>query len=365
MIFCSSSIQTPSALRALRLVTRLAVVDISVASYELFKVIVASEDLTDQHWEAARLAVCGAFRGEGTAATDPPLGELGEILRFLDYHLGLQWAGEDHESAIRAAMYAVVAKSNNFQADPLTSEHITKLNRGSPSFANRVRSMMHPNYTFRLRLSTTGLIAVTSDQWFHSPTPAKEMSEFCEHLAVFVIDFALHGEYVQRCGVIILFEMLRSPEWREHIAPRFWSMLAYSAQFPGGRESFWWCLENAIELLEFVRGSDSEGLRWWYGTLWFHHDKLDTTVRDEVERVARDMSLGDGLSDLNLYLNLIGQEVTRTRREVDELPNENRPAGFGMGLRARLIALEGNYDKLARITGGRPSANLPIAFSLF
>ena len=113
-------------------------------------------------------------------------------------------------------------------------------------------------------------------------------------------------------------------------------------------------MKNAIDLLEFTRRlADGEGLKWWYGTLWFHHDKLDAKARDEVERIAKDMSAGDGLSDLNLYLNLIGQEVARTRREVDELPNKSRPAGFGMDLRARLIGLEGNYDKLARITDGR------------
>ena len=329
--------------------------DVSIASYELFTAIMASRNLTDQHWEAARLAVCGAFR-EAAEVAQSTLGDLKEILRFLDHHFGLQGAGQDHGSAIGSAMDAVIVKSNKFQADPVTVGYIGSLIRESPSFANGVRSMMHPGNTFELRLSTTGLIAVTPDQWFDSPVPAEEMSEFCEHLAVFVVDDALHGEYVQRCGVIILFEMLRSLEWREHVVPRFWSMFAYSIQFPGERESFRWCLENAIELLKFTkRLSDGEGLKWWYGTLWFHYDKLDATVRDEVVRIAKDMSAGDadGLSDLNLYLSLIRQEVVRTLREVNELPNKSRPAGFGMELRARLIALQGNCAKLARIVGGR------------
>ena len=330
--------------------------DVFVASYELFTTIMASNDrdLTDLHWEAARLAVCGAFR-ETAEVTQSTLGDLKGILRFLDYHLGLQGAGRDHGSAIRSAMDAIIVKSDKFQADPLTVDYIEGLIRDSASFAKGVRSMMHPDNAFELRLSTPGLIAVTSDKWFSSPVPAEDMSDFCERLAVFVVDDALHGEYVQRCGVIILFEMLRSPEWREHIVPRLWSMFAYSIQFPGERESFWWCLENASDLLKFTRRfTDGEGLKWWYGTLWFHHDKLDVKVRDEVERIAKDMSASDGLSDLNLYLSLIKQEVARTRREVDELPNKSRPAGFGMDLRARLIALEGSYEKLARITGGRP-----------
>jgi len=234
-------------------------------------------------------------------------------------------------------MGAVIIKSDKFQADPLPVEDLI---RDSPSFANGVGSMMHPDNIFKLRLSTTGLIAV--------------MSEFCEHLTVnYIIDDALHGEYVQRCGVVIIFELLRSPEWRNQIVPGFWSMLAYCTRLLGERESFWWYLENANDLLELTKGlTDGEGLRWWYGTLWFNHDKLDATVREGVEKIAKDMSLGDGLSDLNLYLSFIGQEVVRIRQEVDELPNESRPAGFGMDLRAWLIALEGNYDKLAQITGG-------------
>jgi hypothetical protein len=147
--------------------------------------------------------------------------------------------------------------------------------------------------------------------------------------------------------------MLRSPKWREHIVPRFWSMFAY-CNLAEEEESFGWCLRNAIELLEFTRGLPvGEGSKWWYGTLWFHYDKLDTTVRGDVERIARDMLLSDGLSDLNLYLNLIGQEVARIRQEVEELPNEDRLDRLGMELRARLIALEGNYNRLARITGER------------
>lgn len=68
--------------------------------------------------------------------------------------------------------------------------------------------------------------------------------------------------------------------------------------------------------LDFGRG---EGFKWWYGTLWFHFNKLDPTIRSEVESIAKDMPSGDGLSDLDLYLNLIGQEVERTRQELNRL----------------------------------------------
>ena len=323
----------------------------SDASYELFKMVMASDSLTDQHWEATRLAIGGAF-DIGAELRRPIAGELRDVLKFLDYHLDLQGAGKNHELSIVSAMEAIIASSDNCQADSLTVEYIRNSNGTSPSFANGMRLMMDPSNTSRLRMVSIGLISLTSDQWFGLPVPAEEMSKFCEHLAVFMIDDALHREFVRKFGATILFEMLCSPAWRKHIVTRFWSMFVYCTEVPEGRESLKWCLRNAVELLEFTRGlPDGEGLKWWYGTLWFHYDKLDATVRSEVERIARDMSLGNGLSDLNLYLNLIEQDIARTRQAVDELASESGLAGFGMELRARLIALEGNYLRLARITG--------------
>ena len=309
----------------------------------------ASDDPTDQHLEAARLAIHGAFE-RNDELSSPEVGEPKEILKFLDYHLGLQGAGKDYSSSIACALEAI-----DYRTDPLTVGCIREFNCASPHFVRGVRSIMRPDSQFQLRGKATFLITLISDQWFDSPIPVmepEEMSEFCEHLAVFMIDRVVHMPNIQKRGVTILFGVLRSPEWRKCIVTRFWSMLAYCALADEEQDSFRWCLRNAIELLEFTRGlADGEGLKWWYGTLWFHYDKLDTKVRDEVERIARDMSLGDGLEDLNLYLNLIGQEVTRIRRDVDELPDEDRLDSRGMVLRARLIALERNHHKLARITG--------------
>ena len=334
--------------------TRLAVADVSIASFRLFKAIMGYDNLTDQHWEAARLTIYGVFRVPAMV-TPSILGELNEFLKFLDHHLDLQGAGEDHGSSISFAIDAIIIRSDSYREDPLAVERIRNFNRASPSFVRGMRLIMHPNSSFWLRRRATGLIALTSNLWFNSPVPTmdpEDMAEFCEHLAEFIIDRTLHVPSIQRWGVTILFGMLRSPEWRKQIATRFWCMLAYCCTVEQGLESFRWCLQNAIELLEFSRGlPDGEGLKWWYGTLWFHYDKLDKAARDDVERTARDMSLGDNLSDLNLYLNLIEQEIARTRQDVDRFSDVVRVSSFGMELRTRLIALEGNYHRLARIVG--------------
>jgi len=61
------------------------------------------------------------------------------------------------------------------------------------------------------------------------------------------------------------------------------------------------------------------------------------------------MLSGDGLSDLNLYLNLIGQEVERKRRVLDGLTDEDSLARPGMELGARLVVVERNYRRAGRL----------------
>jgi len=70
------------------------------------------------------------------------------------------------------------------------------------------------------------------------------------------------------------------------------------------------------------------------GTLFLKCEPIH--LKTNEEKVARDMSLGDGISDLNLYLNLIGREVARVRQEVDEFRERNRTEMAGIELRAQL-----------------------------
>jgi len=356
-IFSSKSIQTLSALRALQLVTRLATPDVADASYELFRTIMSPDNLTDQHWEAARLAIHGAFQRSIGDFVIPLVGEPKEILKFLDYHLGLQGTGEDHSSSIALALEATLSELDDNRPGPLVAASIRNFDCASPSFVRGMCSIMHSSAPPSLPWQAIDFIAIIPDRWFNSPVPVmepEEMSEFCEHLAVSMIDYGVFLPLTMRSGLSIFFGMLRSSEWRKHIVNRSWRMLAHCTLVEEEQESFRWCLQNATELLEFTRQlPDGEGLKWWYGTLWFHFDKLDPTIRGEVERIARDMSLGDGLSDLRLYLNLIDQEVAKTRREMDGLTNEDGLTHVGIVLRARLVALEGNYRRLDRITGGQ------------
>jgi len=74
--------------------------------------------------------------------------------------------------------------------------------------------------------------------------------------------------------------------------------------------------------------------------------------RGEVESMSRDMSSGNGLSNLKLYLNLIGQEVERIRWEPHGLVEMDRLSSSGMKLRSQFVTpMEGAYHRLTRIIG--------------
>ena len=236
---------------------------------------------------------------------------------------------------------------------PRVVESIRNFNCASPSFVKGMRSVMRSASNTWILEVTIRFSALAHDQWFNPPVSImkpEEVTEFCERLALVMIDVGKPAPDTRKLFFLVFFGMLRSPEWRNHIVARLWSVLAHWTLADEER-SFKWCLQNAIELLDFTRRlPDRQGFKRWYGTLWFHFDKLDPTVRGEVEGIGTEMSSGDDLSDLNLYLNLISQEVERTRRTLDGPTGDGRS---DMELRARFVVLEGNYRRLARITGGQ------------
>ena len=338
-----------TALNALGLATRLSRERvITELSYVLFKLIMASNELTDQHWEAARFAVDGAC----SVVSPSVVGEPKELVRFLDYHIVLHGSGEDYESYITPALKALLRLQDLDDVHPPTFQCIRGFNWTSPSFVRGICSMIQPQYNPQLRGDTTFLIALVSDTWFDrvaSVMNPQEISEFGENMALFM-DQIVHQTHTKKNAVAVLFGMLRSPSWREHIVTRFWKVLAY-CNLVGGLEVVKLCLENAIQLLEFTKGlslsDDGEGLKWWYGTLWFYYHKLSPTVQAEVKKVAEVIPR----NHLNLYLNLIEDEAGRLRKELNELPEEEIFKDHGINLRDQLVGLQGNYDQLAQIAG--------------
>ena len=308
-----------------------------------------SDGLTDKHWKSASFALYGSF----AQGWPEEVGEPKEILKFLDHHIGLQGTGEDHGSTINVALEAILLLPLIEGIDPLTLECVRAFNWTSPSLVKGILSMMQPPNPPELRRHASALVALVSDKWFdcsaHVMDP-EEMQEFCEHIAIFMDD-TYHNQYIKEDAVTILFGMLRSPDWRNHIVPRSWSVLAY-CPLVEELDSAKWCLQNALQLLKFTEGL-REGSKWWYWTLWFHYDKLDSTIRRVVRARAEDMVRNDGLSDLNLYLSLIQEDIKKIRQDMDELPDDEKETSHHRKMKARSIALEGNYKQLDQIMKGR------------
>ena len=306
----------------------------------------ACDNLGEEQWKAARLAVGGAFFDWPTFVE-----ELEEILKFLDYHVGLQGGGVDHGSYIGYASRAILLLQERQWTDPLSFECFRDFNWASPSFVRGLRSMVKPRNTTTVKVSAIGLIAFALDGWFNKPVPVmeqEEMLEFCKNVA----EFVSNGQSDTKRGVTILFGMLRCKEWRKCIDTRFWSVLAH-CPLVEELESVRWCLQNATMLLDFAKGlpDQGEGLKWWCWTLWFHYEKIDTMARGEVKKIAKEMMRDDRRSDLSLYLKLIKEEISRIRKE---LSGEYKLSSEIRDIKARIFVLEGNYDKLARIReGGR------------
>ena len=314
-----------------------------------------SDDMTDQHWEAARIAVYMAFRED--LGLSPELGEPKGILKFLDYHFGLLGAGHSHNSSITLAVRAI-SRLRDGPQNPLTVECIRNFNCASPSFVRGVRLIMRPDSRLGLRKEVISLVSLASDQWFNSPVPfmrPEEMSEFCEHLTMFMVEEYYYGSYLPTSSATILFGMLRSSEWRKHVVPNLWSVFSRCNLVEEEEESFrQWCLQNAMELLDFTRGlTDGQELRWWHARLLFHHDKLDTPVQDEVERIKAERIEAGMIEETRIHTRRIEAEIATERLKAARINTARRVEIEAERVEAERVEVERILSDMPR--GGYPN----------
>ena len=125
------------------------------------------------------------------------------------------------------------------------------------------------------------------------------VSGFYQHLSVFMIDAARPHQETRKSVFSILFGMIHSPVWRKYV-------LKSNCSLDSSRR------ERRVQVV-------------------FEGRYLDPTARCEAENIVKAIPSGDSLSDLDWYLNLIGQEAERTRRELDGFTEEDRLARSGWG----------------------------------
>ena len=106
-----------------------------------------------------------------SSQSPPMVEEPKEIFKFLDYHLGLQGAEEDHTSSIDLAPEAMHEELLDRQADPLIVECTKNFNCASQSFVKGMCLIMQPDGAVPLGCKAISLISFISDRWFNSPAP--------------------------------------------------------------------------------------------------------------------------------------------------------------------------------------------------
>ena len=191
------------------------------------------------------------------------VGEPKGILKFLDYHLCLQ--GQRMVTALSSSL-------------PLMQPPTVELTRTSDARVLWELQLCQPILRERhviidapqLRHLVIQLIVLVSDRWFNSPVLVMKRTSS-----------------VNSCSLCT-----RSPPWRPRAIYQALESTCRLDSCLGGAGVVPVVFTERIELLGFTKQlPDGAGLsfEWWYGTLWFHFEKLDPTVGGEVESIARGM----------------------------------------------------------------------------
>ena len=101
----------------------------------------------------------------GHFGTGPPaeIGEPREILKFLEYHVCPQRAGQDHEPSILSASRALFCLENVDEVDPLAIEDFDWAN---PPFVRGIRFLVHSHHPVDIGGHTARLVPLMWERWF-------------------------------------------------------------------------------------------------------------------------------------------------------------------------------------------------------
>lgn len=174
-------------------------------SYKLFHLamqtsvsLVYSEE---KKWEAARLAMHGAYRwDEDLPFVENPR----DILVFLDHHFGLVTRkGENQEGPIQDALHALAHASRLDTIEPL--EHFDPT---EPSFIRGICHALQGDRPLHLRRATLSFLPLVGEKWFSTPNPIMEpdqMRRLCLDWASAIDDIEPTDGF-QRAALTVLLE---------------------------------------------------------------------------------------------------------------------------------------------------------------
>ena len=302
------------ALKAMELIVPLSTSLGATKNYGLFRTVMRTPSWGK--WEASRLTLHGAYKGDDL----PPVDDPQDVLTFLDYHFKLVLDPKIrdraiHDEPIRDALHALAHASNPATIKAANFD-LTQL-----SFVSGICFAFEDNRPHELREAALVFLSLIGDTWFDAAyriIPGK-MKSFCMDWAT-AVDSIKHTSNAKNAILMALFHMMDSPHWRHLIPVGKWKLLEYYPSIPEDCQPWKKCLENPKLVADISQVTDPEAIALWPKVLWLKYDKLTSAVQKELKKVTES---AEGRRHIDTYY----QEAVEYLQEAEgeKIKYEGRP----------------------------------------
>ena len=264
----------------------------------------------DLKWDAARLAMHGAFKWDGYY---PMVSSPQEVLSFLGYHFDLQEKGEDQDEAIQYALRALA-----FGASPTCLDALAQFDPTVHPFFDGIRSLFHSDKPHELKKSALCFLSHIEARWF--PVFSEHVSpdavqDFCEGLVSVVNDVFLDEPEVKRASTTALLSMADVSTFRIHIPLYMWEHLEFVYELKEDSPPLRRCKNNPDLIPALRRTKDQKPLLLWLAILWREIMRLDPKIQEQVvEATTRAVTQSPHVEDFLLLL--LNAEETRLEEKL-------------------------------------------------
>jgi len=257
----------------------------------------------DKKRRASRLTMHAAYKWDKFL---PWVEDPDDILTFLDHHFDFATrSGENQDEPIQNALRALA-----YASKPVAVEALQRFDPTKSSFVSGICYVFQGARPFELRKDALFFLPLISDRWFNTPHPiidSDQMRDLCVNWAS-IVDAIEHTPDVQQAILAVFFGMINSDHWRPHIVKDKWKLLEYFPSIPDDSQPLRKCVDNP-DLVEAIRKTaDPVVTTLWVKILWLKYQELLPTVREELERVTKEVAKSGRRADLEIYQAAIESE---------------------------------------------------------
>jgi len=334
-------------------------------SYDLFRVVVGTSapgTHSPEKWRVSRLAIHGAYKGDGFApqvkehqVETHQFKDTQYILAFLNQCFELATVKcQNQDEPIRNALCALVS-------DPAAIETLERFDPTKPSFVRGIQHAFHCDRPPHLHKAALLFLPLICDKWFNTRSPimgSTQMRKFCMDWAC-AVDGVDQTPDVKVAILTVLLKMINSPRWCPHIVPRDWELLRDLTSLPDDFPPLLSCIDNP-KLLNVIKSVDNPmAVAHWVATLWLKYAELTPDVRTQLEAVTMEIAQNErkqyfdtSQSRIGEYLSIIGSELKKAKEALVHYPTLSiDPAAIA--LKSKVGSLQRAAKALDAIKQGR------------